>query len=637
MAEGVTLSLSSFDEDNNHHNNEVTAQDLNANGSEQNDFEDYFQCAAAANSATSMPTGRDNWCDPCYKRNVYVPAHQYCPECQEYHCTDCGDFHGRFALGKSHSVLHGSQMPSCQPAKCLQYENCSQHVENHTDRFCIRHKELLCKHCVSDTHTSCEIKTVPEVSTDIDETDVCKFKSLLSKAKSDIKMKLSVFEKNISDVENQRKLLEQKLKGVHDAILFKLNKLFTEASDELESIYNKIKTYLSYQICTLNKVISNIESSIQNLEKLHLLDAEAFLHLQGIAKITRADIFKINEIHKTVRNRCMKATINQKLQDFVDATPHLGTIEEVISDYQLTQSLPLVTFPVTSSVEDLKSPSILRSKSNSKPVDRFCAKLPIDKNDCGIVGIDVTSDGRVLVADFLNMNIKCFDPCGKCHSSLQVEYQPSDLAVVNKDETIVSLWCQPELYVLDTNYVEMSVRKRIKLGAPISAISVHKDKIIVNSREGSGSVKLIDKCGRTYWSRNLDSEENDLFKHPRCNTCFKYKTKFFAIVTDYNKHSVTQLNGRTGDVKSVYRLKDDKDPFGVTNDSNGNIYVCYREANEIAVFSADLEHEKTLLSDRDGLGIWPNCIKYVAATNKVFVCYSALNESRNLIDCFSIT
>lgn len=226
MAEGVTLSLSSFDEDNNHHNNEVTAQDLNANGSEQNDFEDYFQCAAAANSATSMPTGRDNWCDPCYKRNVYVPAHQYCPECQEYHCTDCGDFHGRFALGKSHSVLHGSQMPSCQPAKCLQYENCSQHVENHTDRFCIRHKELLCKHCVSDTHTSCEIKTVPEVSTDIDETDVCKFKSLLSKAKSDIKMKLSVFEKNISDVENQRKLLEQKLKGVHDAILFKLNKLF---------------------------------------------------------------------------------------------------------------------------------------------------------------------------------------------------------------------------------------------------------------------------------------------------------------------------------------------------------------------------------------------------------------------------
>ena len=447
-------------------------------------------------------------------------------------------------------------------------------------------------------------------------------------------MKLTVFEKNISEVENQRKLVEQKLKGIHEAILQRLNKLFIDSFAELESVHNKIKTYLSYQICTLNKTVSNIESSIKNLEKLHLLDVEAFLHLQGIAKDTRADIFKINENHKTVRNRCIKATINQKLQDFVDETQHLGAIEEIISDYQITQSLPLVTFPVTSSFEDLKAPLLRRSISNPKSVDRFNAKLTTDKNECAIVGIDVTSDGKVLLADFLNMNIKCFDSRGKSFSNLQLEYQPSDLAVASKDEAIVSLWCQPELYVLETDYVDMSVRKRIKLDAPISAVSVHKDKIIVNRRSGSGSVKLIDKCGRVYWSRSLDSEENDLFKHPRCNTCFKHRSKFFAIVTDYNKHSIIQLNGRTGDVKSVYRLKDEKDPFGVTSDVNGNIYVCYRETNEIAVFNSDLEHERRLLSDRDGLGKWPNCIKY--ARNKVFVCYSALNESRNFIDCFSV-
>ena len=633
MAEGGISPVLSLDEIYYEHDEQKHVVDIDI---KRTDASDDIQHTAAAKPTTSVSVARDTWCDLCHKRNMYIPAHQYCQECLEYHCVDCGDLHGRFALGRSHTILIGSQMPNCQLAKPLQYENCSLHVGNHLDRFCTRHRELLCRQCVSDTHTSCEIKRVPEVSADLDETDICKFKTLLFKTKLDIQSKLSAFEKNITDVENQRKLIEHKLKGIHDAVIFRLNKLFTEAHDELESVHNKIKTYLFYQINTLNKAASNIENSIKNLEKLNLVDVKAFLHLQSIAKLTREDIFKINEIHKTVRNRCMKATVNQKLQDFIDATPHLGTTEEVISDYQVTKSLPLVTFPVTLSTEYLNS-SIPISRTNPKRVGRFSAKLQDDKEDCGIVGVDVTSDGRILVADFLNMNVKCFDPCGKYHSYLRMEYQPSDLAVVNKDETMVSLWCQPELYVLDTKDLEISVRKRIKVDSPISAISVHKDKIIVNSREGCGSVKLIDRCGRVYWSRSIDSEENDLFKHPRCNTCFKFKTKFIAFVTDYNKRSITKLSGRTGDVKTVYRLPDEKDPFGVTSDKNGNIYVCYREANEIAVFAADLEHEKLLLSERDGLGVWPNCIKYMASTNNLFVCYSGLNESRNFIDCFAIS
>lgn len=594
--------------------------------------QDDGSCERRKNHSASL----GQWCDPCHRQNTYMPAHRYCPECSEYYCTDCGNIHGRFAATMNHSTLTGSEMPDTQPVRPLQFENCILHIQNLSDQFCTRHKELLCRCCVNDTHTSCEIKSVPEISENFDISDVCKFKSLLYDIRKGIQSNLSVFEQNLSDIENQRKLVEHRLKGTYDVIIGRVNKLYNEAHDELELVHNKIKTYLVHQNITVNKVLRNIDNSVQNLEKLTHVDAKVFLHLQDIAKTTREDVFKINEIQKTVRNHNIKTTINQKLQDIVDATPDLATTEEILSDYRVIKSLPMVTFPVSVSLNNLSN-SLPLSKENLKKIVRFNAKLPDDKEDCGIVGVDVTSDGRIAVADFKNMNIKCFDPCQKYHSCLQLDEQPSDLAVFSNDEAVISLWCQSKLYVTKMKDFEIKIKKTIQVDAPVSAVSVYKDNIIVNCREGTGSVKLIDKCGKVYWSRSIDSDENELFKHPRCNTCFSYKRKFIAFVTDYNKRTITKLGGRTGDVKAVLRLQDRKDPFGVTNDKRGNIYVCYRETNEIATLTADLEHQKLLLTENDGLGVWPNCVKYVASTNQLFVCYSGLNESRNSIDCYQIS
>ena len=579
----------------------------------------------------------DTWCDPCHRKHIYMPASEYCPVCMEYYCTDCSDCHSRFALGRNHTTLAGADMPKICPEKPLQYEQCNFHLKYSADKFCAIHREMICTRCASDSHIGCDIKSIPDVSVEVDSSAVSKFKCLLQETRKDVHAKLSIFEQNISELENQRKLSVHKLKSTYDAVKYKVDKLFKEATDELERVYNKIKTYLLYQTCSLNKFIANIENSLKNLDKLKRVDVKSFLHLQNIAKSTREDVFKINEISRNVRKRGLKASVNEKLQDFVEATLHLGMIDEVSSDYKITKSIPLITFPVSASTDDQTNGTAGLSKANMTGMIRFSAKLPDDKKECGIVGLDVTPDGRVIVADFLNMNIKCFEQDRKYQSSLTMQYQPSDLAVMNNDDVIVSLWCQNELHLLDIGDDDIKVRKEIKVESPVSAVSVCKDKIIVNCREGSGSVKLIDKTGKVYWSRSIDCEENELFKYPRCNTCFSYKRKLTVAVTDYNKRTITKLSGRTGDVKTVCRL-DEKDPFGVTHDKKGNIYVCYRETNEIAVWSEDMETQKIILSENDGLGMWPNCIKHVGATNQLFVCYSGLKDtnSRNFIDCYQL-
>ena len=577
------------------------------------------------------------WCDPCDSRNTYMPAHEYCPHCKEYFCVECSDYHGRFGFGRQHKTLQGLDMPEPHLVNPPLYEKCNTHGNHSSDQFCTRHKEILCCQCASEAHKSCEIKPVPEASAAFTQNDVCAFKDKLIDIRKDIESKLSLFEENISEIEQQRAFAAQNLGIVYETITRQLENLLKEANDEIDRVYNQLKTYLMYRKCTLTKVINNIEHSLTNLCKLKEFDVKTFLHIQAIAKLAREDTFKVNEISKNVHKVSISVNINQNLQDQISAAMYLGTAEEKFTQYtdmnNPNKSLALLKFPVTMSTYDRTNsfPSYVNKTATKK--ERFTVKLSDDNKDCGIVGIDVTKDGRLFLADFLNLKIKCFDLCNEYLSGLRINYQPSDLAVVNNDEALVSLWCQNEIYVLDICPDEMMIRKKIKMKCPVSAISSCKDKIIVNCREGTGCIKLIDRSGKVYWSRSIDSEERQLFEYPRCNNCYKYNKKPHVIITDYNKQTITMLNGKTGDVKAICGTNG-KNAFGVSNDKEGRIYVCYRDTSEIAVWTPDIQKHSILLSESDGLGNWPNCIKYVNKLSMLYVAYSALKESRNFIDCF---
>ena len=531
-------------------------------------------------------------------------------------------------------------MPKPQTVKSPQYEKCYFHSMCVMDQFCIRHSELLCHQCVCDTHKSCEIKSITDASTECNCTNITQFKDTLLGIRKTIESKLLLFEKNVSDLEHQRNLSVNKIKSTYDSVIFRVEKLFKEANEEIDRVYNKNKTYLVFQIGSLNKVLKNVDKSLTNLQKLKDVHVKTFLHVQNVAKLTREDTFKVNEISKNIRNVGITVSINQEFQEFVNATSYIGTVKELSTQYNnvcnANTPLPSITFPAIMPTDDQDTQRTSLTNSNIIKLDRFNVKLPEDNEECGIVGLDVTPDGRILVADFLNLKIKCFDNDRRYQSCLMINCQPSDLAVANNYEAIVSLWCQSEMYILDMEDYDMVIRKRIKLDHPVSAVSSYKDKIIVNSRDGTGCIKLIDRCGKVFWSRNIDSDENQLFKYPRCNTCFTFKKKLAVIVTDYNKRTMTKLSGRTGDVKCVCRI-DGKEPFGVTNDKNGTIYVCYRDSNEISAWSQDMQSQKIFLSESDDLGKWPNCIKYVKKANIMYVCYSALKDCRNFIDCYQIS
>ena len=279
------------------------------------------------------------------------------------------------------------------------------------------------------------------------------------------------------------------------------------------------------------------------------------------------------------------------------------------------------------------------------PKDSYCLKFPDDKEECKIDGIDITLDGAIIVGDRDNKKLKIYHPERQYHSSLEFEYEPVDVAVIGDSEVIVTLMdglkFADQLYVVDIKSPDKpTLKEKIKLGFKVGAVSVYEDKLIVNCFDDPRSVKMIDRTGRVYWSTSLDDKGEPLFAAPVRNTCFVENKALVVFIADtwFTNHSITKLNGDTGEVINVCKLAEPEyDVPGITHDARGNLFVSYRQTHGFAVLSSNLDCRKTLLTITEGLGPRPNTLTYNESNGELFVTFSFRSGRRNLVDCYIVS
>lgn len=277
--------------------------------------------------------------------------------------------------------------------------------------------------------------------------------------------------------------------------------------------------------------------------------------------------------------------------------------------------------------------------------DTYCLKFPDDKKECKIDGIGITPDGAIIVGDRNNKKLKIYHPEKKQQCSLEFEHEPVDVAVIGDSKVIVTLMdgqnFTNELYVVDIKIPDKpTLKEKIKLGFKVGAISVHEDKLIVNCFDDPRSVKMIDRAGHVHWSTSLDDKGEPLFAAPVRNACFVENKALVIFVADtwFTNHSITKLNGDTGEVIDVCKLTEPEyDVPGITHDASGNLFISYRQTHALAVWSSNLDRRKTLLTNTEGLGPRPNTLKYNDCTNELFVTFSFRSDRRNLVDCYRVS
>ena len=243
------------------------------------------------------------------------------------------------------------------------------------------------------------------------------------------------------------------------------------------------------------------------------------------------------------------------------------------------------------------------------------------------VGLALTAVGRILVSDGWHRKVSVFtkQPVFGLVSSITVRETPIDIAAINDTEVAVSTY-KKCLVILDITRPKIKIKERVQLPFEIYGITCHQDKLIVTNIFNPYTVKLIDKSGKVFWSASHDQLGQHLFSNP--NSVSSHSNG--VVVSDDRTKTLTLLDANTGNIITRRHLTEE--PYGITTDAEGNVYVCYKMRREIAVFNSDLSQEKTVLKGKDGLSYHPLTVAFDNSTRELFVGYEFLS----ICDCFEL-
>lgn len=87
--------------------------------------------------------------------------------------------------------------------------------------------------------------------------------------------------------------------------------------------------------------------------------------------------------------------------------------------------------------------------------------------------------------------------------------------------------------------------------------------------------------------------------------------------THANNHTVICCDFQ-GNIQWNFHNREITCPFGVTVDTDGNVFVADNTSNNVVAISPDGQQHKQLLSSKDGV-FWPNGLIYARDANQLLV------------------
>jgi hypothetical protein len=148
----------------------------------------YLRCFRFRN--VDMATATTQCCNICDHDNESKLAATWCPECEDFLCTNCNRHHSRSSATKQHIVI---SMENYQkfPSSIQSIKNrCTKHG-NKYEFYCLIHDVPCCVMCTRDDHRYCqELRPILEV------TENAKSSTAIVHIERDLKYIDASFEKN---------------------------------------------------------------------------------------------------------------------------------------------------------------------------------------------------------------------------------------------------------------------------------------------------------------------------------------------------------------------------------------------------------------------------------------------------------
>ena len=591
----------------------------------------------------------DPWCDLCYDHSGQkVESHGFCPECNCFICTSCIDAHKKVPSLRNHKIVRGEKMPKSQAEKPVKYRKCTKHKGKISDQFCTDHSTMVCKKCIKHDHNCCKITTIHILCESISSTDVQQFRDLVSTLENTAVSLKATLESNRTDIEGQQKEMIAKAETLHDKVIDHTKGLYVGAVSKITETFGKKNDSISDKLTSISEAIQSLEVTRAIISDVDISAAahvgvNDFIRLQDSVEKTKICKVEIDEISRNLNKAQLSFSPAEEISTLLSSCKQLGEFKESSMPLEPPGPVPDIIFPQFIESDASRAEKRKQRDTQKQHITKtttLSAKAADDEATCIIDGFDVTGNGEILTVDRENKKIKVLSRGNELLSSLTLNSTPLCVTVINESAAATSTTDQ-QLHILDiSNASSPNIKKSLPLGYWINCMTTYNGNLgIVEKWSKPPCVKIIDLNGHELLTMSAKQKENflglmtegKLFKDPQSIGFKCIDGRATLMVSDWKRNKIIFLDAKDGHVVKTL-LEKDKFPYNLTADFEGNVYVTYRERQEISVWTTDLQQCKPILADTE-LPAVPNHIVYVSTKDELLVSY----ENSDIIDIFQVS
>ncbi|XP_052073832.1 uncharacterized protein LOC127711760 [Mytilus californianus] len=524
-------------------------------------------------------------CHLCKEIDVSNVAAVWCADCETFLCKDCKRHHNRSKASKGHQTIVLDDYKKL-PSFIIDIRNrCEKHDEKY-DFFCKFHVAPCCVKCIKDKHKVCrDLNPLVEVLRDIKTSAKV---SILDKELSILQENFEIIGKHLNSKianlqENKTESLNE-IRNMRVSINNHLDEIEKKIVDDLSVEFNKIKQKsdnLNSDIEYKMKVIKNLQNDLSTMT-MYATDLQMYVGLQYLEKSSSEEVGFLNELQENdqLNELCFGIEFSSDLKCLTNSIRTFGTV--------VIHSSP-GTLKLKSSSEyqvHLLVPPMLTIDS-IKPKLKTTFKIPNIFRDIEIYGCQVLHDSRILILDKISRCMLLFSKDGKyTESVMHFDDTPTDVCFIKDFLIAVTITKQNKILLIDLS--QKSNTKTITV--PDSCFGI----------DSNGETLIVKLPGRRLLTLDLDGNILSEVNVPGLYSLHtaQYENNIFCTDRNFNRIS---CNTNKGALLWTYKHEDICEPYGITVDKHGFIYVACKGNDKIVAVSKDGKSSRTILSKDNGI------------------------------------
>ncbi|XP_052091216.1 uncharacterized protein LOC127728065 [Mytilus californianus] len=592
-------------------------------------------------------------------------ALQWCSQCEQALCDDCVHYHSQAKASRNHKAIPVSDFRKLPAFVRSLKKTCNKHGEK-TDFFCLIHENLCCPYCIQTMHKQCDgIENLQTLTKNVKSSAFVEdLETNVQDIKTSIEEILKDRTQNILNIDKQKDSLLKQIARTKSDIINYLNILEKQLVCDLTKVINKEKSRLGKLVTDLQERNSKIHQIYEDLRsiKQFAADIDVFLAIKELNQTVQTEESFMFDL-QTDTSLFQTEILLQKSEDIETLENNIKTFGKILimskppKKNLMKKKKPQAQLFISKGHDALTE--IGQKTDDEKIVQGIIEDRNVEASDS--VNVNTTEQEKEDTFDSgQDSNIEISVPRGeslnnecmprihlKCNTFLEIQERGKQLnacKILPEDKLLFLL--SKKLIVYGTNpkkiqYVDLTSKTTdlTYIGGNVVAITLYPENQIclVDISEGR-EIERIKTAGQCFGIDHADGQIYTSLPHNKCIQVVDYKRNVSTECTLETVHSAFYIvfsEGRlfcsnhmtnvvfcmltSGSTLWEYRSDILFEPFCMSLDSKGDLFVACRKNRSVIVISADGSKSTVCLKSISRLKA-PRALNWCPTTDKFIVC-----------------